>query len=53
MHKDLLIHYMLEVPEIEDGRSDRREAEAETRTVEAGNKAFVDKIEPDSVKDEG
>jgi preprotein translocase subunit SecA len=44
VRQDLLMHYMLAVPSFEDGVLPTNEHEAEQRAVEAGRKAFSDKI---------
>ena len=44
LRQDLLMHYMLEVPGFEDGNLPVSEQEAEERGVEAGRKAFTDKL---------
>ena len=45
VRQDLLMHYMLNVPGFEDGNLPTSEEEAETRAIEAGRKAFKDKLE--------
>jgi preprotein translocase subunit SecA len=45
VRQDLLMHYMLSVPGFEDGSLPASEEEAETRAIEAGRKAFADKLE--------
>jgi preprotein translocase subunit SecA len=45
VRQDLLMHYMLEVPGFEEGSLPTSEEEAETRAIEAGRKAFTDKLE--------
>ena len=45
LRQDLLMHYMLAVPGFEDGSLPTSEEEAEQRAVEAGRKAFLDKLE--------
>jgi preprotein translocase subunit SecA len=45
VRQDLLMHYMLTVPGFEDGNLPTSEEEAETRVIEAGRKAFKDKLE--------
>jgi len=45
VRQDLLMHYMLTVPEFEDGNLPTSEEEAEHRAVEAGRKAFAEKLE--------
>jgi len=45
VRQDLLMHYMLAVAGFEDGNLPVDEAEAERRAVEAGRKAFTDKLE--------
>jgi preprotein translocase subunit SecA len=45
VRQDLLMHYMLTVPGFEDGSLPTSEEEAETRAIEAGRKAFTDKLE--------
>jgi preprotein translocase subunit SecA len=45
VRQDLLMHYMLAVPEFEDGNLPTSEEEAEHRAVEAGRKAFADKLQ--------
>ena len=44
VRQDLLMHYMLTVPGFEDGSLPTSEEEAETRAIEAGRKAFGDKL---------
>ena len=44
VRQDLLMHYMLTVPGFEDGVLPTSEEDAEQRAVEAGRKAFVDKL---------
>ncbi|MFL5484672.1 MAG: preprotein translocase subunit SecA [Gemmatimonadaceae bacterium] len=44
VRQDLLMHYMLQVPGFEDGSLPTSEEEAEHRAVEAGRKAFGDKL---------
>jgi preprotein translocase subunit SecA len=44
VRQDLLMHYMLTVPGFEDGSLPTSEEEAETRGIEAGRKAFGDKL---------
>jgi preprotein translocase subunit SecA len=44
VRQDLLMHYMLTVPGFEDGTLPTSEEEAETRAIEAGRKAFGDKL---------
>jgi preprotein translocase subunit SecA len=44
VRQDLLMHYMLTVPGFEDGSLPTSEEEAETRAIEAGRKAFADKL---------
>ncbi|MEO8579376.1 MAG: preprotein translocase subunit SecA [Gemmatimonadales bacterium] len=44
VRQDLLMHYMLAVPGFEDGVLPTSEADAEQRAVEAGRKAFADKL---------
>ncbi|HEV2016941.1 MAG TPA: SEC-C metal-binding domain-containing protein, partial [Gemmatimonadaceae bacterium] len=44
VRQDLLMHYMLTVPGFEDGSLPTSEEDAETRAIEAGRKAFVDKL---------
>jgi preprotein translocase subunit SecA len=44
VRQDLLMHYMLVVPGFEDGSLPATEDEAGTRAVEAGRKAFEDKL---------
>ena len=44
LRQDLLMHYMLTVPGFEDGNLPVNEQEAEERGVEAGRKAFTDKL---------
>ena len=44
VRQDLLMHYMLAVPGYEDGSLPTSEEDAETRAVEAGRKAFADKL---------
>ncbi|HMF87304.1 MAG TPA: SEC-C metal-binding domain-containing protein, partial [Gemmatimonadaceae bacterium] len=45
VRQDLLMHYMLEVPGFDEGSLPTSEEEAETRAIEAGRKAFTDKLE--------
>jgi preprotein translocase subunit SecA len=45
LRQDVLMHYMLTVPEFEDGNLPTSEEEAEHRAVEAGRKAFADKLQ--------
>ncbi|MEX2109465.1 MAG: preprotein translocase subunit SecA [Gemmatimonadaceae bacterium] len=47
LRQDLLMHYMLTVPSFEEGEGTLpvSEKEAEDRAVEAGQKAFTDKLE--------
>jgi preprotein translocase subunit SecA len=44
VRQDLLMHYMLTVPGFEDGSLPTSEEDAETRAIEAGRKAFADKL---------
>jgi preprotein translocase subunit SecA len=44
VRQDLLMHYMLTVPGFEDGSLPTSESEALTRAVDAGRKAFADKL---------
>ncbi len=44
VRQDLLMHYMLAVPGFEDGSLPGSEEEARARAVEAGRKAFEDKV---------
>jgi preprotein translocase subunit SecA len=44
VRQDLLMHYMLAVPGFEDGTLPTSEEDAETRAIEAGRKAFADKL---------
>jgi preprotein translocase subunit SecA len=44
LRQDLLMHYMLTVPGFEEGDLPVSEQEAEERGVEAGRKAFADKL---------
>ncbi|HEY6089957.1 MAG TPA: SEC-C metal-binding domain-containing protein, partial [Gemmatimonadaceae bacterium] len=44
VRQDLLMHYMLNVPGFEDGSLPTSEEDAETRAIEAGRKAFADKL---------
>ena len=44
VRQDLLMHYMLAVPGFEDGSLPTSEEDAETRAIEAGRKAFADKL---------
>jgi preprotein translocase subunit SecA len=44
VRQDLLMHYMLAVPSFEDGVLPTSEEDAEQRAIEAGRKAFADKI---------
>jgi preprotein translocase subunit SecA len=45
VRQDLLMHYMLAVPRFEDGVLPTSEEEAERLAVEAGRKAFADKMQ--------
>ena len=45
LRQDLLMHYMLTVPGFEDGNLPVNEQEAAERGVEAGRKAFTDKLQ--------
>ena len=45
VRQDLLMHYMLTVPGFEDGNLPVNEQEAEERVVDAGRKAFTDKLQ--------
>jgi preprotein translocase subunit SecA len=45
VRQDLLMHYMLTVPGFEDGVLPTSEEESETRAVEAGRKAFAEKLQ--------
>jgi preprotein translocase subunit SecA len=45
LRQDLLMHYMLIVPGFEDGNLPTSEQEAQERGVEAGRKAFTDKLQ--------
>ena len=45
VRQDLLMHYMLAVPGFEDGSLPTSEEDAETRAIEAGRKAFADKLQ--------
>jgi len=45
LRQDLLMHYMLTVPGFEDGSLPVNEQEAAERGVEAGRKAFTDKLQ--------
>jgi preprotein translocase subunit SecA len=45
VRQDLLMHYMLVVPGFEDGSLPGSEAEARQRAVDAGTKAFEDKLQ--------
>ena len=45
LRQDLLMHYMLTVPGFEDGNLPVNEEEARERAVEAGTKAFTDKLQ--------
>ncbi|HEU4749335.1 MAG TPA: preprotein translocase subunit SecA, partial [Gemmatimonadaceae bacterium] len=45
LRQDLLMHYMLTVPGFEDGNLPVSEQEAQERGVEAGRKAFTDKLQ--------
>jgi preprotein translocase subunit SecA len=45
VRQDLLMHYMLTVPEFEDGSLPTSEEEAEQRAIEAGRKAFAGKLQ--------
>jgi preprotein translocase subunit SecA len=45
LRQDLLMHYMLTVPGFEDGNLPVSEEEAQERGVEAGRKAFTDKLQ--------
>jgi len=44
VRQDLLMHYMLTVSGFEDGSLPTSEEDAETRAIEAGRKAFADKL---------
>jgi len=44
LRQDLLMHYMLTAPGFEEGNLPVNEQEAEERVVEAGRKAFTDKL---------
>ena len=44
LRQDLLMHYMLTVPGFEDGDLPVNEQEAQERAVEAGTKAFTEKL---------
>ena len=44
VRQDLLMHYMLTVPGFEDGSLPTSEEDAEQRAIEAGRKAFADKL---------
>ncbi len=44
VRQDLLMHYMLAVPGFEDGVLPTSEEDAEQRAIEAGRKAFADKL---------
>src|SRR5207237_2590660 len=44
VRQDLLMHYMLNVPGFEDGTLPTSEEQAEQRAIEAGRKAFRDKL---------
>ncbi|HEY3112906.1 MAG TPA: preprotein translocase subunit SecA [Gemmatimonadaceae bacterium] len=44
VRQDLLMHYMLAVPGFEDGSLPTSEEEATQRAIEAGRKAFADKL---------
>src|ERR1700687_6371251 len=44
VRQDLLMHYMLTVPGLKDGSPPTTEEDAETRAIEAGRKAFADKL---------
>src|SRR3954469_512612 len=44
VRQDLLMHYMLPVPEFEDGSLPTSEGDALERALEAGRKAFADKM---------
>ncbi|MFN2637291.1 MAG: preprotein translocase subunit SecA [Gemmatimonadaceae bacterium] len=44
VRQDLLMHYLLTVPEFEEGSLPTSEQDAEQRALEAGRKAFVDKL---------
>jgi preprotein translocase subunit SecA len=44
VRQDLLMHYMLAVPEFEDGTLPTSEEEAEQRAVSAGQRAFAEKF---------
>ena len=44
VRQDLLMHYMLTVPGFEDGSLPTSEEEATQRAIEAGRKAFADKL---------
>ena len=45
VRQDLLMHYMLAVPGFEDGSLPASEEEATERAIEAGRKAFEDKVQ--------
>jgi preprotein translocase subunit SecA len=45
VRQDLLMHYMLAVPGYEDGSLPTSEEDAEHRAIEAGRKAFADKLQ--------
>src|SRR6266513_2078814 len=44
VRQDLLMHYMLNVPGFEDGNLPTSQEQAEQRAIEAGRKAFRDKL---------
>src|SRR5436189_5195022 len=44
VRQDLLMHYMLNVPGFEDGNLPTSQEVAEQRAIEAGSKAFADKM---------
>src|SRR5438270_2590411 len=44
VRQDLLMHYMLTVPDFEEGNLPTSEEQAERRAIEAGRKAFVNKL---------
>ena len=45
VRQDLLMHYMLAVPGFEDGSLPTNEEDAEARAIDAGRKAFTDKLD--------
>ena len=45
VRQDLLMHYMLAVPGFEDGSLPTNEEDSEARAIDAGRKAFTDKLD--------